>query len=100
MSRLREYTEYGSIGITWVAGTVFYLYVLMRVGRWLDDRFATEPLFLAIGMIAAIGLSFWWLLARLAQIERTRLSRNGGPKTEGKSARDRETKNKFPPGGE
>lgn len=104
MSRLRDYTEYGTIGITWVGGTVFYVLVMLRVGRWLDARFATEPLFLALSLLVAIGLSFWWLVDRLIRMERTRRNPpDASPaqadttRTEAKLDRDRETGNKFPP---
>lgn len=93
LNRLREYTEYGTIGIAWVAGTVVYIYIFRWVGQWLDQRLGTEPIFLVLGLIAAVGLSFWWLIDRLTSIERSRLAAKRRQADEVNDAQDRERDN-------
>lgn len=93
LNRLREYTEYGTIGIAWVAGTLVYVYVFKWAGQWLDQRLGTEPVFFVFGLIAAIGLSFWWLLERLMRVERDRLASRRQQADKHTSAQDREKEN-------
>lgn len=93
LNRLREYTEYGTIGIAWVAGTLVYVYILKWAGQWLDRRFGTEPIFFILGLVAAIGLSFWWLLERLMRVERVRLEAKRQQAEKPNNAQDREKEN-------
>ena len=69
---MSEYTRYGSIGISWVLVTLIYVYLGRLGGTWLDERFETDPLFLAVGLIVAIGLSFWSLIEQILRFERQR----------------------------
>jgi len=39
-------------------------------GSWLDDRLATGSLFLLIGVLVAIVISFWRLLRALKRVDR------------------------------
>lgn len=92
LNRLREYTEYGSIGIAWVAGTLVYVLVFRWAGQWLDQRLGTEPIFFVIGLLTAIGLSFWWLIERLMRIERDRKTKRQNAESP-TNAQDREKEN-------
>lgn len=93
MNRLREYTEYGTIGIAWVAGTVVYIYIFKWAGQWLDQRLGTEPMFFVLGLIAAVGLSFWWLVDRLLRIESSRRAAKRSQAEGDDNAQDRERVN-------
>ena len=39
------------------------------LGSWLDDRLATGSLFLLVGVLAAIVISFWRLLVALKRVD-------------------------------
>lgn len=93
MNRLREYTEYGTIGIAWVAGTVFYVYIFRKAGQWLDQRLGTAPIFLVLSLIVAIGLCFWWLVDRLSRMESSRVAAKRRQAKSGDDAQIRERDN-------
>lgn len=40
------------------------------LGSWLDDRLATGSVFLLIGVLVAIVISFWRLLEALKKVDR------------------------------
>lgn len=41
---------------------VILIAVAYLVGTRLDERFGTYPLFLSIGVLAAVGLGLWWII--------------------------------------
>lgn len=47
-----------SFGLTLAATLLLGFYA----GRWLDRLLGTSPLFMIVGIVAAVGLSFWSLL--------------------------------------
>ena len=50
--------------------TVLRIYILgPLLGSWLDDRLATGSLFLLVGVLAAIVISFWRLLVALKRVD-------------------------------
>lgn len=67
---LRDFTRYGSVGISWVIASMVYLYFGFRGGTWLDNRWETEPLFLLLGLLSGFGLSLYSLIKELLSIER------------------------------
>lgn len=49
------------IGITFTASILVFLYL----GRWVDGKLGTEPLFLIVGVFTGFGLSILWMYRRL-----------------------------------
>jgi F0F1-type ATP synthase assembly protein I len=52
-------------------GLTFTVAVLLGffVGRWLDRRLHTEPLFILLGVFWGFGGSFWYLVRKVRELE-------------------------------
>lgn len=67
---LRDYARYGSIGISWVLSSLVYAYLGFKGGTWLDNRYGTDPLFVLLCLLAALGMSLYSLIQELLRIEK------------------------------
>lgn len=85
-----DFAKYGSIGISWVLSTSIYLYLGYKGGTYLDERFESAPVFLLIGLVVAIGLSFASLMAEILALAKETSKRQ--PPSDG-HALDREKRN-------
>jgi F0F1-type ATP synthase assembly protein I len=56
-------TKYLGVGLTWVASTVFFLYV----GSWVDGRLGSKPWFTVIGAFVGAVAGFYYLMRRLSE---------------------------------
>jgi len=90
-----DFARYGSIGISWVLTTSIYLYLGYKAGTYLDQRLESSPLFLLLGIVLAIGLSFRALISEILALtqEADERKRRGE-----RPARDRENGNNSGPG--
>lgn len=67
--QLRDFAEYGSIGISWVISSLLYVYLCFRGGAWVDAKLGTDPLFTLVGLLVGIGMSLYSLVEQLLRIE-------------------------------
>jgi len=65
-----------SLGIS----LVFWAFVGFFLGRWLDGRLGTEPLFMVLGMLTCIGYGFYGFIREMIILgdmkEKERLKEN------------------------
>lgn len=63
--------KYWQIGITFGLSIGLTIYILgILLGGYLDDRFASEPLYMIIGTVVAILASFYRLIHDLSKLDR------------------------------
>lgn len=67
---LRDYAQYGSVGISWVMVSLVYVYLGYRGGGWLDERLGTAPVFMLLGLVTGVLLSVISLINQLLHIEK------------------------------
>lgn len=87
-----RYSRWAAFGINWVVTSVVYVFLGFYGGRWIDDRLATGPLFLVLGLLGGVGMSLWGLLSSVASFAASEEKRRGSAPPSGK---DRERDN-FP----
>lgn len=63
-----DFAKYGSIGISWVITTSVYLYLGYKGGTYLDNKFESAPIFMLVGLVAGIGLSFVSLMKEIVAL--------------------------------
>lgn len=68
---LRDYAEYGSLGISWVLTSVAAVYLAHKGGAWIDAKLGTDPAFTLVGLIVGILMSLLSLVQQLQRIEST-----------------------------
>lgn len=90
-----DFARYGSIGISWVVSTSIYLYLGYKGGTYLDGKFESAPIFMLIGLVAGIGLSFASLMSEIVTLTKE-TSRKPPPKDD--HAQDCEKSNSSTPG--
>jgi F0F1-type ATP synthase assembly protein I len=70
MQKLTDYANYASLALSFgilMAGSLFFAYL---AGNWLDRRFNTAPLFLAMGMALGAVYSLYAIVDRLRYYSR------------------------------
>ncbi len=69
---LRTTLVWRTIALAWELGYVIALPLVVFgiSGRWLDRRYDTSPLFLLVGILAAIVISGIWVFKKIAALSR------------------------------
>lgn len=92
---LRDYAEYGSLGISWVLTSLLAVYLAHKGGSWLDAKLGSDPAFTLIGLVLGILLSLLSLIQQLQRIERAwsrEKTDKGDSDTNGESPRQRQAR--------
>jgi ATP synthase protein I len=66
--------KYAGLGFQLVASILLFLYL----GRWVDRRIGTEPLFLLLGVFTGLAASIYSMYRSLMADQRREAERRGG----------------------
>lgn len=69
-SRRRLELEYLNLALTFGLSLAVYLWLAFKAGSYLDGRFGTQPLLTFLGVLIAIGFSFYTLIIQLEKLSR------------------------------
>lgn len=83
-NRRRLELGYLNLALTFGLSLAVYLWLAFKAGNYLDARFGTEPLLTFLTILAAIGFSFYTLIAQVEKLsrqekDREKKGRNGEP---------------------
>ncbi|KJS20236.1 MAG: hypothetical protein VR72_15475 [Clostridiaceae bacterium BRH_c20a] len=70
MDRNNNALKYVHFGISFGTTMAVSIYLGFKGGTWLDNRFNTYPLFLIVGILLGVGVTFKNLLDNLKRIEK------------------------------
>lgn len=73
--RRERWTTLVHIGLTFTVSVLLGFFA----GRWLDEKVHTQPLFTLIGVFWGLGGSFWYLVRRVRELERSDKKGDGSP---------------------
>ena len=58
-------------GLSFGIAMAVTMYVLYLCGKWLDERFGTEPIFMLTGIILSIAVSFIRMIAEVRALDKS-----------------------------
>ena len=73
--RTERWTTLVHIGLTFTASVLLGFFA----GRWVDGKLHTEPLFTLVGVFWGLGGSFWYLVRRIRELEKSQKEENESP---------------------
>lgn len=63
------------------------IYLLMLGGQWIDDKFNSDPIFMMLGVLLGVAISFRSIFLKMKAIDKFEKNR--------KEAKELKTKNKY-----
>jgi F0F1-type ATP synthase assembly protein I len=70
MKKVGGRSKYFGFALSFGLTMALTVYLLFKGGQWLDNKLGTEPLFMMLGVLLAIGAVFKNLFAELKILER------------------------------
>ena len=62
-------------GLSFSITMVVTMYVFYLCGKWLDERFGTGPIFMLIGIVLSIAVSFIKMIAEVKNLDKEALDK-------------------------
>ena len=62
--------KYLNLALSFGLTLAITVYILYKVGTWLDQRLGTEPLFMILGVFLALATIFWQLIEEMQGSEK------------------------------
>jgi len=62
-------------GLSFGIAMAVTMYVLYLCGKWLDERFGTEPIFMLTGIVLSIAVSFIRMIAEVRTLDKETLEK-------------------------
>jgi F0F1-type ATP synthase assembly protein I len=75
MAKNKSNLNYVYFGLSFGTTMAVSIYFGFKGGMWLDQRFQTEPLFLLLGILLGIGVTFKNLMENLKRLDKRNSSR-------------------------